>query len=113
MTNQFGNDTLRVLRPIALCLPTGKSVTTTYPAIPTGLGHYLCYSIQDLTPRTYSPVILVDQFGTQQSKVIRPVALCAPVRKTYQGKANGVHQRHGPSRLLRRHTHRRSRRSQC
>jgi hypothetical protein len=90
VTNQFGNRTLQVLAPISLCLPTGKSVTNTYPAIPKRLDHYLCYAVNDLTPGGSKAVVLTDQFGVRTAKVTRPVALCAPTRKTYKGKTTGV-----------------------
>jgi uncharacterized repeat protein (TIGR01451 family) len=88
--DQFGTDLLRVLRPVALCLPSGKSLTDQFPKVPTTLDHYLCYSVKDLTPRQYPPVGLIDEFGRQSVEIVAPVALCTPVQKTYGGTTTRI-----------------------
>jgi hypothetical protein len=88
--NQLGNDILRVGAPTALCLPSSKALTQEYLPIPTTLGHYECYVVKDLTPRSYPPVVLTDQFGRRVVEVIAPVALCTPVLKAYAGTTSRV-----------------------
>jgi streptogramin lyase len=74
---------LAVIRPLELCLPTGKSVRPTIAPRPVqGLDHYLCYAVVQrgggFVPRV---VRLVDQFGTARRTAVRPVTLCNPVSK--------------------------------
>lgn len=90
--NQFGTQTWTVLQARTLCLPSLKRVVskrTPRPAPPNGhpeklVDHFKCYDVQakkDFQPQTVS---LNDQFEKERARVLKPVALCAPVSKNGQ-----------------------------
>jgi hypothetical protein len=78
--NQFGDQTLRVIRPETLCLPAGKNGVT--PATETD--HFKCYKVRGkgFTERT---VTAADQFESKTTRVIKPRLLCNPVDKNGGG----------------------------
>jgi len=79
VTNQFGTETLRVLSPTLLCLPTQKEQ---HPP-PVGLDHYQCYTVQVLegSPPPM-PLTLLDQFGAELGvQVLDAQLLCTPTDK--------------------------------
>jgi hypothetical protein len=72
----------KVLRPIQLCLPSGKSVQPSPPPAPVkGLSHYQCYAVEAQKPLTPRRVVFVDQFGKVSAVVLSATSLCAPVSK--------------------------------
>ena len=72
----------RIVKPVQLCVPSGKSVVPApAPQPATGLDHYQCYSVKPLRRLSARSVVLVDQFGRSKPTVVRMVSLCAPVRK--------------------------------
>ena len=83
ITNQFEKGTrLVVVRPVQLCLPTGKAVLPGPSPQPVkGLDHYQCYVVKPARKLRERRVSLLDQFGKSRPIVVRMVSLCAPVRK--------------------------------
>jgi hypothetical protein len=81
VVNQFKSVTLAVVKPNALCLPTGKSLTPgTRPVIPK-LDHFQCYPVKPITSTPAHRVAVVDEFGKGKYTVTRPVRLCNPASK--------------------------------
>ena len=82
VTNQFQRATrMRVIAPLELCLPAGKSLNPkTTPRPVEGLDHFECYTVKS---PAFKPVKvrLADQFGRASRVVLRPQTLCNPVRK--------------------------------
>jgi hypothetical protein len=74
--NQYGQETVKVKNPALLCLPTRKNALPE----PVATDHYECYrgKFPRFEPRL---VALVDQFGTEQTQVLKPRFLCNPVAK--------------------------------
>ena len=82
ISNQFEKVAVRIVKPVQLCVPSGKSVVPApAPQPATGLDHYQCYSVKPLRRLRARRVVLVDQFGRSKPTVVRMVSLCAPVRK--------------------------------
>jgi hypothetical protein len=82
VVNQFKSVTLFVVKPNALCLPTGKSLTPgTRPALPRTLDHFQCYPVKPATTTPSHRVGVVDEFGRGKYAVGRPVRLCNPASK--------------------------------
>ena len=80
--NQFGVQTLTVLRPYDLCVPAEKD------GVPSGLNmnHFKCYTVAEGSPKfSEQQVDLADQFETKATTVIRPRLLCNPVDKNGEG----------------------------
>jgi hypothetical protein len=82
VTNQLQRATrMRVVAPIELCLPTGKSLNPDTAPLPVeGLDHFGCYAVKS---PAFKPVKvrLADQFGRRSEVVVRPRTLCNPIRK--------------------------------
>jgi hypothetical protein len=83
ITNQFEKGTrLVVVRPLRLCLPSGKTILPGPSPRPVeGLDHYQCYVVKPARKLRERRVSLVDQFGKSRPTAVRMVSLCAPVRK--------------------------------
>jgi CARDB len=83
ITNQFEKGTrLVVVRPVSLCLPSGKAILPgTSPRPVKGLDHYQCYVVKPFRKLRERRVSLLDQFGKARPTVVRMVSLCGPVRK--------------------------------
>jgi hypothetical protein len=83
ITNQFEKGTrLVVVRPVQLCLPTGKAILPGPSPQPVkGLDHYQCYVVKPARKLRERRVSLLDQFGKSRPTVVRMASLCAPVRK--------------------------------
>src|SRR5262245_6281843 len=79
--NQFGPQTMTVIQPETLCLPSSKATTGAPAATPTNLDHYTCYTIDPGGAFQSRAVKVADQFGKSSDTVIRPVRLCAPAKK--------------------------------
>jgi hypothetical protein len=90
VTNQLDRAMqLVVTAPQRLCLPTGKSLKpTTFPAIPKGLDHFLCYPVRPLKPALPHSVKLKDQFGSFAARTLAPALLCNPVSKNRRAILN-------------------------
>jgi len=86
ITNQFGQDLLRIVRPRELCLPTSKNLrrSAKFRPIP-NIAHYLCYDVR-AQRRRYPAVTLSDEFGFRKATVLAPDRLCAPVQKFVPGQ---------------------------
>ena len=83
VTNQFGARTLRVVKPVSLCVPSlkreGGQAPRTSPNVERRLDHFRCYAVDPkLTPRN---VTTSDQFVTTRTQVVSVVRLCNPVSK--------------------------------
>lgn len=58
---------------------------------PENLDHYKCYRVIRVNVGgAPPPVMLVDQFGEQKTKVGKPLFFCVPVRKTHNGSLNRI-----------------------
>jgi hypothetical protein len=92
--NQFGSQRLRVGTPQRLCLPSKKhkpgkpfrNITATNQ-----LDHFQCYGVRPESQilgrnTTGLTVTLRDQFGMKQRKLGAAFRLCAPVKKTANGR---------------------------
>jgi hypothetical protein len=81
--NQFGQQTLVVVRPQNICLPAEKDMIP----LASDPNHFKCYKVREkpgsrFTERTVS---VADQFETKSTRVIRPLLLCNPVDKNGEG----------------------------
>ncbi len=87
--NQFGTATLAVLQPRSLCVPTltkRLAKVQRAPAPPKGslarlTDHFKCYDAKPKGSFEQRVVALSDQLETERARVLRPMALCAPVEK--------------------------------
>ena len=83
VTNQFAQRKLRTTKPNRLCVPSLKRRTAgavaTTPNPTRVLDHFRCY---DVEPQPAARTVkLADQFGTTETKILRVIRLCNPVRK--------------------------------
>lgn len=84
VTNQFGQQTLNVVKPQQLCLPAIKN------GVPSALDidHFKCYRARGKrgTP-TFAPrtVTVADQFEIRTVSVVKPLFVCNPVDKNGEG----------------------------
>jgi hypothetical protein len=78
--NQFGDQTVTVVRPESLCNPADKDGI----ARQTHGNHFKCYRVQapSFTTRT---VNVADQFETQSTTLVKLYLLCNPVDKNGEG----------------------------
>jgi hypothetical protein len=92
--NQFGTLFFDTLRTESLLVPSNKSLAPALPPSSPALGtkeHFRCVRVKRtkgtaaFVKRTVS---VVDQFGTRQVQVIRPLTLCAPADKNGEGIVN-------------------------
>jgi hypothetical protein len=110
VSNQFGSETVTVLAPFKLCLPSWKFDPNASPtndlaaagSVPQAdwtdssnlaLNHFECYKVSAAAfPDEPTVVALHDQFGTYNALLGLPTALCAPAVKQVvdtQGHAVG------------------------
>ena len=69
-------------QPRFLLVPTKKvHGDNTFP-IAKGLDHYKCYEVLEAEP-VNEPVRLIDQFGRNENRAVRPVFFCVPVFKQH------------------------------
>ncbi len=86
VTNQLGTTVLTVLRPLALMVPSAKSLDgPTTPLDPAGIDHYQCYAVGSAGKTRTAGLTIVDQFGTKTLDVKRPSRLCVAVDKRDEG----------------------------
>jgi streptogramin lyase len=83
VTNQFQRAArLVVVKPVQLCLPSGKSLQPNVTPKPVkGLDHYECYTVKPVTQFRPTTVVLSDQFGRARRVAARASMLCNPVKK--------------------------------
>jgi hypothetical protein len=81
--NQFGDQTLTVVKPEALCNPAEKN------GVPSPLNgdHFKCYRVRGKGFATRT-VTLADQFETRTETVLKPRLVCNPVDKNGGGIRN-------------------------
>lgn len=74
--NQFGDQTLTVVKPESLCNPAEKDGVPS----PLDINHFKCYRVSGpgFTTRL---VTVADQFETQPATLVKPRLLCNPVSK--------------------------------
>lgn len=82
--NQFGQQTLRVMRPHTLCTPAEKD------AVPSALNidGFRCYKVSGTARFPQSQVTVEDQFETRELTVVRPKYLCNPADDDGEGFVN-------------------------
>jgi hypothetical protein len=86
VTNQFGTTVVTVLRPLALMVPSAKSLDgPTPPLDPAGVDHYQCYAVGSAGKARVAGLTIVDQFGTMTMDVKRPSRLCVAADKQEEG----------------------------
>jgi hypothetical protein len=81
MRNQFTQQKMTVVALKFVCLPSSKALSGSPGEIPGRLDHFACYSVDPGGTFPVRSVKLVDQLGGGKAEVIKPVLLCAPVRK--------------------------------
>lgn len=86
--NQFGQHTLLIGRPFALLAPAQKRERGSQ--FPVELDHFKLYRVLGGEPLD-EQVTLQDQFGSQEARVIFPLAFGVPVRKAYLGHISPIH----------------------
>ncbi len=92
INNQFGKQTLTVLKPYQICLPTKKGVAPAPPQ-PSALlvDHFRCYKAKPAKGSFVVenvPVTLADQFETRPALVMKCLRYCTPVDKNGEGIMN-------------------------
>ena len=91
ISNQFGDQVLRVDQPQGILVPTQKIVPGNHGP-PEFLDHFKCY---DAAPEQQRQLFginvhLTDQFTDTQGPVLDPFLLCNPVRKVHNGEVTEV-----------------------
>jgi hypothetical protein len=83
--NQFGEQTLTVMRPSELCLPAEKDGIPL--ASPDLVNHFKCYDVRSTSGDRFEPrmVTVADQFETKEAILEKPISLCNPVDKNGEG----------------------------
>jgi uncharacterized repeat protein (TIGR01451 family) len=79
LKDQFKEETVRVLRPVALCNPVEKTHDGTVSPIGSPDEHLVCYALR--AGRFAGNVNVRNQFGNATVRVRRPVSLCVPSQK--------------------------------
>jgi hypothetical protein len=88
---QFGTLFVDTLRTDGFLVPANKSLAPAPPPLAPALGaydHYRCVRVKRTkgTSKFVRRTVLVDdQFGTRQLRVLRPLTLCAPTDKNGEG----------------------------
>jgi CARDB len=86
ITNQFGEQKLKIRGPETLCVPSSKSLFRQDPGPPPAqLDHFKCYGAKGDKRGPRERVSLVDQFGKSRVKVGRVELFCTPVSKNDEG----------------------------
>jgi cysteine-rich repeat protein len=82
--NQFGSQQLTISAAKSLCVPSEKDGVDSLLR----LDHFKCYGAKTTkkTPKFQQrDVLLVDQFETKNTTVLKPIGLCTPVDKNSEG----------------------------
>jgi Ca2+-binding RTX toxin-like protein len=86
--NQFGESTLRVGRPLALCTPAAATPSGNPGPPPGDLDHFLCYDVRGETPLFPSETLDVsDELGSRTVRIDRARVFCTPAEKRRQGQS--------------------------
>jgi hypothetical protein len=86
LTNQFGDQKVRIRDAETLCVPSSKSLLRQDPGSPPAqLDHFKCYGVKGDKRGPRERVDLVDQFGKARVKVGRIELFCTPVSKNDEG----------------------------
>ena len=84
--NQFGTAELVLKKPNRMLVPSAKTMAGMQPgAIPDELDHFVCYKLHRSSAFVRRTVNLVDQFGSEDVRVIRARMLCNPADKNGEG----------------------------
>jgi hypothetical protein len=86
--NQFGQQKILIGKPRALLAPAQKKERGSQ--FPVELDHFKLYWVLEGEPVNKS-VALQDQFGSEEARVMHPVAFAVPVKKEYQGEVSPLH----------------------
>jgi hypothetical protein len=83
--NQFGVQTMKVVKPDRLLVPTAKSLTGPV-SLPDSFGvdHFKCYKVASVKLRA-AGLHTEDQFGGQSIDIKKPTHLCVPANKNGEG----------------------------
>lgn len=85
VVNAFGTNTLTVVRPSLLMVPSNKSLAGPPPPLTTPiLDHFQCYIVRNARARR-AKITVTDQFGSLTLDVKRPSRLCTAVDKRGEG----------------------------
>ena len=84
VVNQFGDQTLDLIYPELLAVPSQKT-----EILPLSLDHFKCYYAEPIGP-PFEEVILEDQFGIVQATVMGANFFCNPVEKYHDGKTTPI-----------------------
>ena len=83
--NQFGVQTMNVVKPDRLLVPTAKSLTGPVPLPGSfGVDHFKCYKVAYVKLRAVG-IHTEDQFGAQSIDIKKPTHLCVPADKSGEG----------------------------
>jgi len=93
VTNQFGTETMQIIKPKYLCTPADKQISQ--DAIRDWVdyddNHFKCYEAIELTdPVPKSPFEVTDQFETETLQLSEPQLLCTPAAKGLIGPPEPV-----------------------
>jgi hypothetical protein len=98
ITNQFGTVVINVQKPVALQVPTLKSLTMPPgPLAVPAVDHFQCYKVRLASGQPAFQrfeVQVTDQFGLSVVTVVRPRRLCAPVDKDGEAPGAETHPNH-------------------
>ncbi|MEO6028041.1 MAG: hypothetical protein ABIR79_14345 [Candidatus Binatia bacterium] len=85
VVNQFGTQTMDVVKPDRMLVPTVKSLNGT-PVLPPAFGvdHFKCYRVAYAKLRAFG-LKIHDQFGTITIDIKKPTHLCVPADKNGEG----------------------------
>ena len=78
LSDQFGEETVVVVRPVSLCAPADKNGQ----GVRDRRAHLTCYEIKPLRPFAPRAVTVKNQLGRQAMTVVRPASLCVPASKS-------------------------------
>lgn len=81
VTNQYKDVKLAVVKPNALCLPSGKSLRRVAVKPASTLDHFQCYPVKPLTKVPPQTPTVVDEFGKGEYTLGIPIRLCDPASK--------------------------------
>jgi hypothetical protein len=91
--NQFGQQVLKVVKPVSLMVPTAKGLAAPPPVPPNPAAfsyeHYKCYKVTG-GKNLKQVVQLNDQFGTRMTVVGKAMELCTPATKFHNGAIDPI-----------------------
>jgi hypothetical protein len=81
-TDEFGKLTMRLLIPVALCVPSARVDQNMSAEPSTALGLFTCYSGKPTSAIDRKGVVVADDFGQSADDVRGPAGLCAASAKS-------------------------------